>query len=202
MTGAFTRLLGSLVLMTASSVASAQVYHCIENGSKTYRDTPCADSAKAVKVLSAGSATASKASTDLPWKGLAVGMSVAEVQKLAPAARQETGSKLKSGAQSLLNRQVTIAGVALRADYYFDQGGLVQVNANADDSLDNDEALRGFDRLTSQFNGVYGEPDRREVNNRPSGLSGSAAWGDGAWVSIMPVTAGTALLLSGSRLTR
>ena len=189
------RILLAILISGLTPVAQAQIYQCTEGGKVSFTDTPCAATGVVSKTIAAPPGRAGR----LPWDGLAQGLSVDEVRKRMPEAQALQGSQLSNGARALLGRSATIAGLSLEARYYFLDGKLVQVNANAPESSDNDETREQFERLLSAFRSFYGEPQSSDIRHPPSGLTGRVAWAQGAWISIMPVSADTSTLLSGYR---
>ena len=108
-------------LMTAAMPAQAQVYKCKVDGKVSYQAMPCSAGVDAgLKLPGSGGAGNAAASPRMPWTGLKVGMTVAEVQKqvsgLPPPLKPDS---LMNGARELLAKEVKVAGETFRAGYYF-----------------------------------------------------------------------------------
>lgn len=195
------KLIPLLTLLVATS-ANAQMYKCIKDGKTTYQGSPCDSRSTASKA----SANVVRANAKWPWEGLKFGMSVEEVQRNSPGARQVAGSHLSSGAKALLNKPgVMVAGIAFEATYYFRDGKFAQVNVDDPAMNANEVTLRNFDKLLSELRVAYGQEEERKINKESWGVSGEARWsvgGDKLWVSISPITADTSRLNFGYNQAR
>ena len=198
-----------LGLVTAATPAQAQVHKCVVDGKVSYQAMPCSAGVDAgLKLPGSAGAGNAAASPRMPWTGLKVGMTVAEVQKqvsgLTPPLKPDS---LMNGARELLAKEVKVAGETFRAGYYFLKGGLYQVSMTTEPLVrESEEILAMYPKVQAQLLKALG-PASGEVplKDHGSGLLGRTRWDDAAgnnmaWVTVGPASRrGKALLTFGYR---
>ena len=194
-----------LGLVTAAMPAQAQVHKCVVDGKVSYQAMPCSAGVDAgLKLSGSGGAGNAAASPRMPWTGLKVGMTVAEVQKqvsgLTPPLKPDS---LMNGARELLAKEVKVAGETFRAGYYFLKGGLYQVSMTTEPLVrENDEILAMYPKVQAQLLKALG-PASGEVplKDHGGGLLGRTGWNDAAghnvaWVTVAPASGRSSALLT------
>jgi hypothetical protein len=188
------RLSPAVFAMFLASTAHAQMYQCVKDGRTSFQDAPCDPASSLSKSIAT-------AAPHMLWNGLKSGMTVDDVQKKIRNAKPGTDDWLASGARELLRvERVTLAGTFFDAGFFFDSGRFRQVNLSGSLMVSNEDNLRAFDRVSTDFRNRYGRETYRKVANDYSGLSASAEWlnDDGkVWASIVPITATTSMFNVG-----
>lgn len=191
----------ALILAAAAAPAPGDpVYKCTKNGRTSFQEKPC-DGTVAVRPKPAA------AVARLLWESLRGGMTRDEVVRVAglgDAARKDPQAPL-------LQRNVTIAGIAFDATYSFDTGGhfasvIAQPAEHTVGSLhmnDNAANLADYRKVVSLLRARYGAPVSEDLKNEDTGFPGLSAdtdWqvdGGRLFVALIPITATTSSLHLG-----
>ena len=194
-----------LGLVTAATPAQAQVHKCVVDGKVSYQAMPCSAGVDAgLKLSGSGGAGNAAASPRMPWTGLKVGMTVAEVQKQVSGLTPPlTPDQLLNGARELLAKDVQVAGETFRARYYFLKGGFYQVSMTTEPLVrENDEILALYPKVQAQLLKALGPASGEvPVKDHGGGLLGRTGWNDAAghnvaWVTVAPASGRSSALLT------
>ncbi|MDO4231820.1 MAG: hypothetical protein Q4D19_06785 [Lautropia sp.] len=214
------RLLVVLGLLSAVSAAQAQPIHkCVVDGRTSYQAEPCEPAAVAPPAARAPAGVDApraaavpvkmnkedRRSAGLPWAGLKVGMSVAEVLALVPGSREAWGGgQLANGAKDRIVKDgVMLAGREFKATYFFQGDRFVMMTLVYGQAVDRAErVLIDLGKLKIEMSQRFGAAQVREAPKLSGGqVSGRMEWmlanGDRVLLAALPMADGSGVLQLG-----